>query len=269
MSNPEAHDRPFSSVAALAAVVCLIVGAVAGCGRSEEESEQARAQSKIERIRESHERIGRRPSIAATNAEPARLMPGIGRPCDVAKDFDHYFLGSSFESLPLNHKGWQCTPPPRKVRAASGTIVFFSPGRVNAYSYTYGGCSPRDPHSGRDESRCPPALSISSSPTCERPHSIVRRYGGGTPLTHTHTRVRGVPAALYSEPGRVPTRKMEIFTGDAVVVIYSKDGDLVRRAAAKIVAAPTSIHGSRTPRGRLPAPVKGAAQDDARRNPPC
>jgi hypothetical protein len=62
---------------------------------------------------------------------------------------------------------------------------------------------------------------------------------------------------------------MEIFTGDAAVVIYGDDGDRVLRAAANIVAAPTSRAGARSPRTRLPAPIEGAAEDDARRNPRC
>jgi hypothetical protein len=81
--------------------------------------------------------------------------------------------------------------------------------------------------------------------------------------------VRGVPAALYSEPGLARRSKIEIFTGDAVVMISGEDRELVQRAAARIVAAPTSRHGARTPRSRLPAPTAGAAEDGARRNPRC
>lgn len=62
---------------------------------------------------------------------------------------------------------------------------------------------------------------------------------------------------------------MEIFTGDAVVTIYARTGDLVRRAAANIAAPPSSRNGARAPRSPLPAPIKGAAEDNARRNPRC
>jgi hypothetical protein len=185
------------------ALVCVVVFAASGCGRSEEDKDDPSAQSRTERIAESRERVGPRRSRAPVNAEPARLMPGIGRPCDEASDFDHYFLGTSFEGLPLTSKGWRCSPPPRKVRDVHGTPVYFSPARVNAYTYIYGSCTPpRDPATGRFEGGCPPPLSVSSSPSCERPHSIVRRYGGGTQLRHTHIRIRGVPAALYTEGSR-------------------------------------------------------------------
>ena len=252
----------------LLALLCVVVP-TSGCGSSEEVEEGARDRAKSERIRDSHERIGRRPSRAATNAEPAQLMPGIGRPCEEAKDFDHYFLGNSFEGLPLTGKDRHCSPPPRKVRDENGTLVYMKPGRINTYGYVYGRCAPpQDPKTGHVEGGCAPPLSVSSSPSCERPHSIVRRYSGGHPPPHQHIRVRSAPAALYTEPnGR--RRRIEIFTGDAVVDISGETGDLVRRAAVRLVAAPTSRDGARTPGSRLPPPIKGAAEDEARRNPRC
>ena len=132
----------------LLALLCIVVP-TSGCGSSEEVEEGARDRAKSERIRDSHERIGRRPSRAATNAEPARLMPGIGRPCEEAKDFDHYFLGNSFEGLPLTGKDRHCSPPPRKVRDENGTLVYMKPGRINTYGYVYGRCAPpQDPKTG-------------------------------------------------------------------------------------------------------------------------
>ncbi len=238
-----------------------------GCGTSEEVEEGTLDRGEREQIRYAQRRA--RASPAATNAEPARLMPGIGRPCEQAKDFDHYFLGNSFEDLPLTVKGRQCAPPPRKVRDANGTLVYMSAGRVNTFAYLYGRCAPPfAPKSGQDEGGCSAPLSVSSTPACERPHSIVRRYGGGNPLPHEHIRVRGVPAALYPT-GATPRTKMEVFTRDAVIEIYGKSGDLVRRAAASLVAAPTSRGGVRTPGSRLPPPIKGAAEEDGRRNPRC
>ena len=266
MSTAEGSNRPLSAVGAIAAVSVAAL-TLASCGGSDDERQRAAGKNTIERLRDSHERIGRRPSVAATNAEPASLMPGIGRPCHQAKGFDHYYLGRSFAGLPLTGKGWQCTPPPRKVRTPRGSLVYSTPGRVNAHHYIYGRCAA--PPYADTEGGCAPPLSLSSSPSCERPHSIVRRYGGSAPLRHTHGRIRRAPAALYSEPGPAPRSKIEIFTGDAVVMISGEDRELVRRAAARIVAAPTSRYGARTPRSRLPAPTAGAAEDGARRNPRC
>ena len=174
----------------------------------------------------------------------------------------------AFERFGLG-KDRRCAPPPRKVRDANGTLVYMNAVRINIYGYAYSRCAPRQaPKTGHVEGGCAPPRSVSSSPSCERPHSIVRRYSGGHPLPHEHIRVRGVPPALYAEPNSRRTR-IEIFTGDAVVDISGETGDLVRRAAASLVAAPTSRDGARTPGSRLPPPIKGAAEDEARRHPRC
>ena len=174
--------------------------------------------------------------------------------------------------MKLTYKGRQCDPPPRKIRDADGTLVYFTPGRVNLVHYTYSGCTPsRDPQARGKGSGCPPTVSVTSSPACERPHSLLTRYSVGHPLPHEHIQVRGAPAAVHDDapPSQSPRLSIEIFTGDAAVTIASERAQLVRRAAARLVASPSSPGGARTPASPLPPPVKGAAEDNARRNPPC
>lgn len=142
--------------------------------------------------------------------------------------------------------------------------------RVNVVSYSYGSCeSPYDPRTGVREGSCELPLSVSSHPACEQPHSLYERYAaGGRPVPHRHIRVRGAPGAIFQDGGR-PDARIEIYTGDARVLIVGADEGMVTRAADRIVAPRTSPGGARDPTAELPRPIKGAAEDNADRSPPC
>lgn len=205
------------------------------------------------------------PSLAARNAEPATVMPGVGRPCAEAGGFDEYSLGDSFAGLALtgNGRNRQCEPPPEKIPDPSGTLVFEKPGRINLVGYTYGRCK------AVSESGCAPPLWVASSPACEQPLSLYRRYTGpvgGRPVPHIRTKFRGAPGIVFDQGSRL---RIEIYTGDARVVIGGERPDVVRRAAAQIVAPPSSKGGARRPDQDLPQPVAGAADETASRNPSC
>jgi hypothetical protein len=106
-------------------------------------------------------------------------------------------------------------------------------------------------------------LQISSAPACERPHSLYHRYTGPPELDlgaypHRHSRFRGVPAAVFDDGTR-----LELYTNDATVSIVGPDQGTVRRAAAAIVAAPSSRSGQRLRSEDLPPPKHGAFEDDA------
>ena len=205
-------------------------------------------------------------SMAPRNAESVEKTPGIGRPCSEADDFDYYSLGAAFEGLKLTTSGRDCAPPPPKVRSADGTLVYMNFTRQNVVAFLYGTCKP--PSGG--DGGCAPPLSISSSPACEQPRSLYRRYrGGGPPIPHENTSVRGAPAATFDEgPGRGGFR-LEVYTGDARVVIAGADPEMVKRAADEMVATSTSPGGAKRPRMELPKPIQGAAEEDARSNPKC
>ena len=262
---------------AIALSAALVLGS---CG-STETSERPAPGSESSRARTDRLHGGlERKSRAAANAEPAELMPGIGRPCAEARHFDHYYLGSSFEGLELTNRDRKCDPPPRKIPDDDGTLVYEVPGRINLVSYTYGTCDPQPKSAAAGvEGGCIPPLSVSSTPACERPHSLVHRYATfGPPWPHRHVRIRGAPATVIIEPAPpgAPERpgggisQIEVYTGDAAVTIAAAGRPrLLRRAAEQLVAPPSSLGGVRSPGAPLPEPREGAAEDDAKENPAC
>lgn len=211
-----------------------------------------------------------RHSRAADNAEPVQRTPGIGRSCAQSDGFDRYWLGQSFEGLPLTGRDRICTPPPEQLRDESGVLVYETPTRGNMYFYVYGNCDPpRDARTGRTlEGGCTPPMSITSSPACEQPHSLYTRFASrGYPLPHKHVLVRQAPAAIFTDGPR--QTRIEIYTGDARVLVTGIDAQAVRRAAEQIAATPGSRRGAETADTPLPKPVAGAADDDAVSNPSC
>jgi len=189
-----------------------------------------------------------------------------------ADDFDYYSLGTSFEGLKLAGKGRQCEPPPKKLRDPSGRLVYMNPARTNTVFYVYGSCKPpRDPETGlATEGGCTPPLSVNSSPACEQPHSLYARYAaGGSPVPHQHLRVRGAPAAIFGGRPRDDVTRIELYAGDARVLIAGRDAETVRRAAAQIAAPRTSRGGAREASAVLPNAIRGAAEDTATENPRC
>jgi hypothetical protein len=205
-------------------------------------------------------------SKAPRNAEPAEKTAGIGRSCAEADDFDYYSLGASFEGLKLTTSGRQCSPPPPKVRAADGTLVYMGASRVNTVAFLYGTC---DAPSGTDGG-CSPPLSISSYPACEQPRSLYKRYsGGGTPVQYEKTIVRGSPAAIFDERPQGGSFRLEVYAGDARVLISGNDAEMVKRAADQMVAPSSSVGGAKRARVELPTPIPRAADEDATENPKC
>lgn len=224
------------------------------------------AESLQERGDRAHRGLQQR-SMAPRNAEPVEKTAGIGRGCAEADDFAYYSLGASFESLDMTPTGRQCAPPPPKVRSTNGELVYMRAARQNVVAFIYGTC---EPPAGMDAGGCAPPLSISSFPACEQPHSLYTRYSaGGIPVPHQDTRVRGVPAAIFDDGPRANGSRLELYAGDARVVIAGTDAGMVRRAADKLVAPSTSPGGAKRLGTDLPKPIPGAAEHDATENPKC
>jgi hypothetical protein len=142
--------------------------------------------------------------------------------------------------------------------------MYFS--RKSIVGFIYGTC---EPPFGTDGG-CPSPLTIASHPACEQPHSLYTRYSaGGTPAPHDETRIRGVPAAIFDERPYHGRSRLEVYTGDARVVIEGDDAELVMRAADEMVAPSTSPGGAKRPQTDLPRPIRGAVDHDARENPQC
>lgn len=254
------------------AVVASVIAAVAVASgvRWSDAGERPAAKETFQQIGDRTHRGLQQRSRAPVNAEPVDRTPGIGRPCAAAGDFDTYFLGASFEGIPLVAQERSCDEPPPKLRDARGRLVFLRATRMNTAFSVYGTCQrPRDPRTGlTGDGGCTPPISVSSSPACEQPHSLYRRFSGGSPVPHKHIDVRGAPAAIFKE-GTADSMRVEIYTGDARVLITGTDPGVVRRAAAAILATSTSPGGARSAQAALPKAVTGAAEDDATKNPRC
>ena len=146
-------------------------------------------------------------------------------------------------------------------------MVYFQPGRVNLRAYYYRTCEVEpNPETGQVEGGCVPPLQVVSSPACELPISLYKRYTapGARPRPLEKTQVRGAPA--FSFTGGT---KVMLYTGDAVVTITGWHADQVRRAAAQLRAPLSSRGGAHRPDGALPEPVARAADENAGRNPTC
>jgi len=255
------HGQGSSRAARVLGATLLLAVALAAAGYvGAQRSARAGSESLQARGDRAHRGM-QQPSVAPRNAEPVDKTAGIGRNCAGAGGFDSYSLGASFEGLKLLTKDRTCSPPPPKVRAADGTLVYNRMSRLNVVDFIYGRCKPPPGTDGG----CAPPLSISSSPSCEQPHSLYTRYaasGGAVP--HREIRVRGVPAAMFDE-GAGRRFRLEVYTGDARVVIAGADAAMVRRAADEMVAP----SGAAKRRTELPKPIPGAAEHDATVNPKC
>jgi hypothetical protein len=137
-----------------------------------------------------------------------------------SKRFDRYelyYLGRSFAGLPLTDAG--------------------------AGEFIYGDCDPGD-----DEG-CAPPIEIQNYSACERNLSSYTGQGSGP---EKRLRVRGVPAAVFEDGGRI-----EVYTGRTTVVIFSDEATL--RAAEAL----RPIRG-KGPTVKLPPPAPGALEGKAR-----
>ena len=166
---------------------------------------------------------------ASYSASSARGLKPCPPPGSNAVNFSAYYLGDAFRGLPLTKTLRVCNKlyPPEPVRG-------------NYISFIYGDCVP-----GSDGG-CAPPVEVQSGPACERRLSARNRR-----RARTH-KVRGVPALRF--PGEP---QLELFTGDAAVLIFGRTTAQVR----KVAAALRSIPGSKVSvpaDARLPKPLRGA-----------
>jgi hypothetical protein len=161
--------------------------------------------------------------------------------CDAP--FDHYTAGAgaAFHGLSAGPRIRQCVPP---KSASDGP-----PLRTNVVQVSYGDC-----HAG-DEQACSPPLTVQSWPACERNLSLYERYSGPPgedPVPHTPLTVRGAPAASFDDG-----RRIEVYTGDATVVIFADENPQLGLAAANALVG---VHAGRlvNASATLPAPAAGA-----------
>jgi len=147
-------------------------------------------------------------------------------------EFTLYFLGQSFEGLPLT------AVLRRRERPVRGEPV-----RANFVSFLYGDCQPVD------ENDCALPLEAAQNwPLCERSPALYTE--AGRPLVGKRLTVRGVPARIFEDGTR-----LELYTGRTTVVLFGRP-DQIRRAAAKL--RPANARGK--PGDRLPPPAPGGIE---------
>ena len=167
-------------------------------------------------------------------AEPATAAYDCG-----PVDFDHYDAGSEVE-------GFRKTETFRQCEDAG------APTRINTVTAVYGSCA------AHGDAGCAPPVQISSSPACERNLALYEKYPGppGAPrVEYRRTSLRGLPAAIFDSG-----RRIEIYTGDATIVVYGENKGLTRAAAIRLSGV-----GHGRPIGMtedLPAPVDGALEGE-------
>jgi hypothetical protein len=149
-------------------------------------------------------------------------------------DFESYYLGRTFERLPLVARMRRLDD-----RAARGEF------RANYLSFLYGKCK------ADGDAGCQPPLEAQNWAACERNLSTYRLTPRGDPVPRKTLTVRGVPAALFEDGFR-----LEIYTGKTTVVIFGTDASRIRRAGEAL----RSVDGTVGPQDRLPPPVPGAVQ---------
>jgi hypothetical protein len=175
--------------------------------------------------------VNRAPEGASGPSGKRKQCPPDG---SKAVNFSAYWLGDSFQGIPLEKTLRQCTNP--------------KPGRprINYVSFLYGDCTPGT------EGGCPYPLEIQSAPACERNLSLYRR------VNYRLFELRGVPAAKFGSEAL-----LEIYTGDATVAIFGTSRERVMDASEAITSIPGSA--APIPPGQdLPKPARGSLQGKLR-----
>ena len=173
--------------------------------------------------------IGMPLAAALSSASSAKQLKPCPPEGSNAVNFSAYYLGDAFGGHTLTKTLRVCNEPHP-----------LEPVRGNYISYIYGACIP-----GSD-SGCAPPVEVQSAPACERKLSRRSR------LRARRLKVRGVPAIRFPNESR-----LELFTGDAAVVIYGRTRGEVRKAATALRSIPDS-RVSVPARARLPKPLPGA-----------
>jgi hypothetical protein len=150
-------------------------------------------------------------------------------------EFPLYFLGDSFQGLPLV-----------EIQRVVGTPRPNRPVTSNYMLFVYGTCEVAP---GSDTG-CPVPLTVHVWPACERNPSVYE-IGPGEPYPREQTSLRGVPAALFDEGTR-----LELYTGTVTIVLTSLDAGLLSKTAEALVPANAIASAQKS----LPSPAQAALQ---------
>jgi hypothetical protein len=164
---------------------------------------------------------------AATSEEPAYVPRFTIDQARSFQDFELYYLGDSFEGIPLE----------RIIRINAKPLPA-EPIRRNDVSFIYGWCR-------AEQEACLPPLQVQAWDACQR------NLGLFDYLPERRLTVRGVPAATW-EGGW----SMDLYTGRVAIAIFGRNPDQVARAALAL----RGVNNSLTPAQDLPPPIAGALE---------
>jgi hypothetical protein len=175
------------------------------------------------------------------------VMPCTGP--DHAANFPVYSAGPSAGGLGVSEVIRNCVPPETD-----------SAGRANYVSYLYGIC-PELADGTADA--CAPPLEVQTWPACERSLADYE-LAPGEPYPHEELgQLDGVPAYSFDDGTRV-----ELYTGEATIVIFSAEPQLIDDAVALLQLEPTSqppgepTDAADDQGAQLPDPAPGALSGD-------
>jgi hypothetical protein len=163
---------------------------------------------------------------------------------DSPTNFDVYSAGTEFEGMSVSMVYRRCDLP------YPGEGV-----RANFVSYIYGTCEPGP----EDDTGCTPPMEVQSWPGCERSLADYALDESGAPIYDQLLTLRGVPGAAFE-------RRLEVYTGDATVVVFGDDAAQIRRAIDVLRQEPSDAPPGMpaatlsAPGGLLPPPVEGATE---------
>jgi hypothetical protein len=159
------------------------------------------------------------PISACGGAEQHEIKSGLADARSFT-DYPLYYLGGSFQDLPMTFAG---------LGPGSGTR------ERRAWDFVYGDCTP----SGGDEASCRPPLDVQNWSICRRFPAL---YSGSTPETSPMRGAQTLPAG----------GGLDVYTGHTTVVIFGRHKSAVLRSLKP-------LNGDAAP-GALPPPAPGSLE---------
>jgi hypothetical protein len=186
---------------------------------------------------------------------------------DEAPNFDLATPGTDAAGYNGSHIIRRCDPPedsPSQALTRSRSVGADpesedSDVRANYVSYWYGSCDLAD-SSGSDEG-CAAPIEVQVWPACERSLDSYKLPGDEVYPRTERPPINGVPTFLFDQGTR-----LEMYSGDATIVIFGDDPDRVVEAAHELKLAPAGTVPGEAPAESseaLPPPATGALSGEA------
>jgi hypothetical protein len=195
------------ALTSLMVAFALTASVLAACGRNDNRTNGDTETPRSGKDANPPDRPGTKPTAKPKKRKPC---PPKG---SKAVNFSAYYVGDELAGLPLTDISRVCNEP-----------YPGEPVRGNYVSFIYGDCTP-----GTD-SGCAPPLEVQTAPACERNASLYSPH-----FPRKRLRLRGVPGAYFAPLDE----RLELYTGDATVVIFGRERKQVFAAARALRSVPT------------------------------